>query len=196
MADTASTGTTTATTATTASTTSVVSPATPHSPTTVAKMAVGYVRNPSRTGLRRVVAIVVIGTVALNGCASTRQSVSRDLADRIVPLKSIALVTLEVSVYEISVTGRRLVPEWSDTARANLTEAIAGHFGGDGHFAFREIDTTALTSAKEEIEQPGSRIALLTVREINAESPERIRCLPGPAPALTEATGADALLLL
>jgi hypothetical protein len=135
----------------------------------------------------------------LNGCASTRQSVRRDLADRVASIKSIVLVPLEVSVYHLAVKGGlhpQLAVELAETARANLTSAIAEYFDGDGRFTLREVDSSARASAKGEIEQPGSRIALLTVREIDAESPERIRCLPGPTPTLTAATGADALLLL
>jgi hypothetical protein len=82
--------------------------------------------------------------------------------------------------------------DWSDTARANLVQSIAKHFGQDPRFVVTERPVEETDAIRQEFERVRSAIEANPART----APERGTCLAGPAPELANATGTDAILLV
>jgi hypothetical protein len=145
-----------------------------------------------RVGFRRLVALGVIASMTLTGCASGYYYAVPDLRDRANQIASIAVVPVDVRVYRDGFGGRQFSGEWSETARTNLRNTLAKQFGSDPRFAVREFDPKAAEAAQSELEQV--RHAMEGIRPASMEKGGA--CLPGPAPALADTAGTDTLLLL
>jgi hypothetical protein len=146
-----------------------------------------------RTDLRRVVALGVIISMGLTGCASSTSYnvIAPDLRDRANQITRIAAVPVAVTVIRASFRDE-LVDEWSETARINLENALAKHFGSDGHFAVTHFDPReAAEAAQEEVKDARGEM-----RSLPNPIGKAVTCLSGPALALSEAAGAEALLLV
>ncbi len=145
-----------------------------------------------RVGFRRLVALGVITSMALTGCAGARHYAHPDLRDRSSATASIAAVTVDVRVLSWGFGGGQFSGEWSETARTNLRNAIAKHFGSDPRFTVKEFDPKEAEATQQELEQ-----VRRVMEDILAARVEKgVACLPGPALALADAAGTDALLLV
>lgn len=142
-------------------------------------------------GFRRLVALGLITSVALTGCARAGHYDHPALRDRSSQIASIAAVIVDVRVYSLGLGGGIFSGEWSETARNSLRSAVAKHFGGDLRFAVKEFNPKA-EATQQELEQ------VLNVMEeiVAARVKEGVACLPGPTLALADAAGTDALLLV
>lgn len=131
--------------------------------------------------------------MVLTGCASHYSVVAPDLHDRAKQITRLAVVPTEVRMSRHGLGRDEVMEEWSETARANLMNAIAQHFGSGADFKVVAFAPTEVSEATQQ-ELDGAR------SEMRAIVPNRIAkgvaCIPGPAPALAEATGAEALLLV
>jgi hypothetical protein len=141
-------------------------------------------------GFRRLVALGAITAMAQTGCSqSPIHFVLPELRDRSRQIERIAVVTVGVSVRR---EGSHDFPrEWAETARTNLSNAIAKSFGKDTRFAITELEPSEAQVLGQELERARDRMAAVRPRRIEARD-----CLAGPAPALANAAGTDALLLV
>jgi len=142
-----------------------------------------------RVGFRRLVALGVITSVALTGCAP--HYAHPDLRDRSRHIASIAAVTVDVRVLSWGFRSVQFSGEWSETARTNLRNAIVKHFGSDPRFAVREFDPKETEATQRELEQ--ASYVMENIRWARIE--KGVACLPGPVLALADAAGTDAVLL-
>ncbi|HEX9532797.1 MAG TPA: hypothetical protein VGA58_08505 [bacterium] len=144
-----------------------------------------------RVGFRRLVALGVIPSVALTGCASAPYYAHPDLRERSNQIASIAAITVDVRVLSWGLGGGQFSGEWSETARTNLRNAIAKHFGGDPRFAVKEFAPTEAEATQQELEQVRHVMEDILVARVD----KGVACLPGPTLALADAAGTNALLL-
>jgi hypothetical protein len=145
-----------------------------------------------RAGFRRLVALGVIISMTLTGCASGHYYAVPDLRDRANQIASIAVVPVDVRVFRDAFGSRQILRDGSETARTNLRNALAKHFGSDPRFAVKEFDPKAAEAAQPELKQ-----VLVAIERMWPLSMEKGRaCLPGPVRALADAAGTDTLLLV
>jgi hypothetical protein len=141
-------------------------------------------------GFRRLVALGVITAMSLTGCSSSPiHFVLPEFRDRSSQIERIAVVTVGVSVRRAGIYD--FPREWSETARTNLSNAIAKSFGSDPRFAVTELDPKEAQVARQELERVRDLMAAIRPRRIEVRD-----CLAGPAPALANAAGTDTLLLV
>src|SRR5882672_5748045 len=69
-----------------------------------------------RASFRRLVALGVIISMTLTGCASGPYYVVPDLRDRATQIPSIAVVPVDVRVFRAGLRGEEFSDEWSETA--------------------------------------------------------------------------------
>ncbi len=143
-------------------------------------------------GFRRLVAMGITTSIALTGCSSRPiHYVLPEFRDRSSPITRIAAVTVDVSVRRVASGVYDLPREWSETARTNLSNAIAKSFGSDPGFAITELDPKEAPVARQELERVRDLLAAIRPRRIEMRD-----CLAGPALALADAAGTDTLLLV
>ena len=128
--------------------------------------------------------------MAQTGCSqSPIHFVLPELRDRSSQIERIAVVTVGVSVRRDGIYD--FPREWAETARTNLSNAIANSFGRDTRFAITELGSNAAPAVQQELERVRDRMAAVRPRRIEAKD-----CLAGPAPALANAASTDSLLLV
>lgn len=118
----------------------------------------------------RDLALGMIG-LTLVGCAAgpsprTHYTLKDDPNAR--PLAQVVLLPVDVDVYELSAGGvREEVPEWSDSAEANIRSALLFTRGEEGApWAAERVDTSELTPAEREVLE--EHLALFNVVVLNA----------------------------
>jgi hypothetical protein len=102
---------------------------------------------------------------------------------------------VDVSVFRAEVLSTQLSNDWSEKARTNLRNAVAKHFGSDPLFSSREFDPREAEAAKPERDQVRQLMEAIPLKALET-AVSAVDCLPGPAPALAEAAGTGALLLV
>lgn len=114
---------------------------------------------------------LVLVALALAGCASgPTPRVHYTLKDdpQARPLAQVVLLPIDIDVYELSAGGvREEVPEWSDSAEANVRSALLFTKGEESQpWAAERVDTSELTPAEREILE--EHIALFNLVAVNA----------------------------
>ena len=142
--------------------------------------------------LRRFVAAGLVASVSCSGCAGTQYYAQSDLRERVSRVPNVALVMVDVRVASQGLGGEVFSGEWSETARNNLRSAVAKHFGSDPRFTIREFDPrVAGEAAQQELQRVRNAMDDIFPTKID----QGVACLPESAPALTEGTDTDILLL-
>src|SRR5713101_4817394 len=140
-----------------------------------------------RSGFRRLVALGVIISMTLTGCASGPYYVVPDLRDRATQIQSIAVVPVDVRVFRAVLLDEEFSDEWSKTARTNLRNAMAKYFGGDPRFAVKEFDPKGAETAQQELGWVRNVMEDMRPASGGACLPgPACACLLGPAPALAD----------
>jgi hypothetical protein len=104
-----------------------------------------------------------------------------------------AAIAVEVSVSSDSLFHDSEVRrDWSDTARANLMQAIAKQFGQDPRFVFKEWSPEDMEAIQHDLERVRQAIAAIPATTADSD----VACLFGPAVALADAAGTDTVLLV
>jgi hypothetical protein len=142
-------------------------------------------------GLRRLVAMGVTTSMTLTGCSSSSIHYALpELRDRSSQMTRITFVTVDVRARRLRFQSEDFPREWAETARTNLSNAIAKSFGNDPRVVVTPFDSNASQAARQELEQVRDAMASIRPRRIEARD-----CLPGPVLALANAAGTDTLLL-
>ncbi len=101
-------------------------------------------------------AVLTVMMLALAGCAtSTAPRVHHSLIDKPAsrPLQQVVLLPVDIEVYELTAGGvREEVPEWSETAEANIRAAVLFTKDDDrGRYVGRRVDSSALTAEERDV---------------------------------------------
>jgi len=127
---------------------------------------------------------LVVLAVIFAGCTSVVHKIHPDFAQRLERIKSVTVLPPKVAVY--SGYTKTFLAEKSDTAHAQVADAIAQGFRVAERFTLRDVDLNQNPTAAEEFN---------TLRPFSLEWDGAPPCLPTPVLALREAVDADAILI-
>lgn len=146
----------------------------------------GMNHDPRQAYYRRgecLLSLVVLAAI-FAGCTSVVHKVHPEFSQRLESIKSVTVLPPQVAVYRAS--SKMFLAEKSETAHAQLADAIAEGFRLAERFMLRNVDLNQNPTAAEEFN---------TLRPDSFEWDGVPPCLPTPVLALREAMVADALLV-
>jgi hypothetical protein len=150
-------------------------------------------------------AILLLALGFLAGCTGSRYPTHTQYKEHLRGIRTIALMPPYVKVYQLTVTGRDLVEEWSEAVWKNLAQAMAQQAGPAGRFVLRGFDPASLAAAKEEYDDvrplfeavASSVLVHVYVPYTRFETKKnRFEYSLGPLSSMADAAKADAMLFV
>jgi hypothetical protein len=105
----------------------------------------------------------------------------------------VTLLPPDVQVYRRGLTESKVSDEWSQTARASITDALMVRFGQDERFILRQVDPA---QAEEDLVQVQYTFARIAERPAEHTQDGIVQCLLDPLPTLSAIGRVDAWLLV